>query len=422
MTEPTSPPPAITFTLLARTGQPDFSDLPWQLPLEEWQSPRFVDVARGLHRHVVRFVNYDGALYALKELPERLARREYRLLRDLNTRSITVVDAVGVASRGSAGQLDAILITRYLDFSLPYRVLFTGRGTADLRNHLLDALVELLVRLHLAGFFWGDCSLSNTLFRRDAGALAAYLVDAETGEMHPELSDGQRNYDVEIAELHVAGELMDLEAQQVGLPSDLDPIETAAEIPSRYEALYSAVTREEVFGPTERYRIDDRLRALNRMGFDVEEIELVGDGDVRRLLLNPHVVEPGHHRRRLLMLTGLEVQENQARRLLNDIAGYRAHIERTAGGPVPESVAAYRWLTEIFSPSIDAVPPALRGKREPAELFHEILDHRWYMSERAGHDVETEHAVRSYVDEVLRFATDELRVFSPEPETPSDED
>ena len=63
----------------------------------------------------------------------------------------------------------------------------------------MDAQVELMVRLHLAGVFWGDCSLSNTLFRFDAGALAAYLVDAETAEIHKQLSVGQREYDLDIA-------------------------------------------------------------------------------------------------------------------------------------------------------------------------------------------------------------------------------
>jgi Domain of unknown function (DUF4032) len=266
------------------------------------------------------------------------------------------------------------------------------------------------VRVHLAGFFWGDCSLSNTLFRRDAGALAAYLVDAETGEIHPQLSDGQRQLDLELAELHVAGELMDLEAADVDLPTNLDPIETAGDIRRRYEALYSAVTHEEVFAPSESYRVEERLRQLNELGFDVEEIELVGEGDTRRLRLNPQVVEPGHHRRRLLMLTALDVQENQARRLLNDVAGYRAHLERVAGGPVPESVAAYRWLHEVFNRATEAVPAALRGKREPAELFHEILDHRWYLSERAGRDVGTDVAVQSYIDDVLPFGPDERTV------------
>ena len=71
-----------TLQLLARTGNPDFLDLPWEQPLDLWEHERIVEVVRGIHRHVVRFVDYDGRIYALKELPERLARREYGLLRD----------------------------------------------------------------------------------------------------------------------------------------------------------------------------------------------------------------------------------------------------------------------------------------------------------------------------------------------------
>src|SRR5437899_9018824 len=181
--------------MVARTGHPTFLDLPWDQPLEEWDDPHIVEISRGISRHVVRFVEYDGRLYALKELPRRFAEREYRRLRRLAEESIPVVDVVGlVAGRTSATgeELEAVLITKHLEYSLPYRSLFTGHGVPGLRHHLLDALAQLLVRLHLAGFFWGDCSLSNTLFRRDAGALAAYLVDAETGEHHGELTTGQR--------------------------------------------------------------------------------------------------------------------------------------------------------------------------------------------------------------------------------------
>ena len=73
--------------LIARTGHPDFLDLPWDEPLADWESERLVEVVRGIHRHVVRFVEYEGpfgpALYALKELPAPIARREYELLRAL---------------------------------------------------------------------------------------------------------------------------------------------------------------------------------------------------------------------------------------------------------------------------------------------------------------------------------------------------
>ena len=211
------------------------------------------------------------------------------------------------------------------------------------------------MRLHLGGFFWGDCSLSNTLFRRDAGALAAYLVDAETGELHPSLSNGQREHDLLIAEENVAGELADVEAE-LGRVGELHPEETAMELVERYESLWDELTREEAFGEDSRYKIDERLHRLNELGFDVEELELVAGEDGYRLRLNPHVVEPGHHRRRLHALTGLNAQENQARRLLNDLARYRAELDRASKRPVPETVAVHRWLSEVFEPAVAAIP------------------------------------------------------------------
>ncbi len=404
-------PGDVTFQLIARAGAPTFGDLPWHLPLADWRSDRLVELRRGVHRHIVRFVAYGDALYALKEMPEPLARKEYRLLRRLREESILVVDAVGVVTRQAGAQPQkAILITRYLDFSLPFRTLFTASVRPEMRVRLLDALANLLVRLHLKGFYWGDCSLSNTLFRRDAGSLAAYLVDAETGELYPSLTDGQRAQDLDLVELHVAGELMELEAAggEAAVPLELRPAETAREIRRRYDWLYRAVTEEEVFSASEMYRIDERLRLLNEIGFDVDEIELVGEGDVHRLRLDPKVVEPGRHRRRLHTLTGLDVrQQNQARRLLNDLAAFRAGLERAAGAPVPESVAAYRWVSEVFTPTLAAIPPALAGKRDPAELFHEILEHARELSARAGRDVPPRQAVASYVEDVLRLEPDE---------------
>jgi hypothetical protein len=387
------------FQLLARTGYPDFLDLPWDEPLEEWETDRFVEVSRGISRHVVRFVDYDGSLFALKELPERYAANEYRLLRALAEEEMPVVDAVGVVRRKD---LDPILITKHLDYSLPFRTLFIQTPRGQLRDKLLSAQAELIVRLHLAGFFWGDCSLSNTLFRRDAGGLAAYLVDAETGELHPDLTDGQRLHDIELAVENVAGELLDVEAE-TGIALAFDPFETAELLRDRYDGLWQEVTREEEFGEDERWRLHERLRRLNELGFDVEEIELVAEQDGNyRLKLNPRVVEPGHHRRRLHSRTGLDAQENQARRMLNDIAAYRVHLERTEGKPPPESVVAHRWVNEVFEPTIAAIPRELFSRRQPAEVFHEILEHRWYLTEKAGgKDVGLKKAIESYVENVL---------------------
>lgn len=404
------------FKLVARTGHPDFLDLPWLQPLEEWQSERLVKIIRGISRHVVRFVEYDGVLYGLKELPPRPARREWTLLRRLEDNDLPVVEAVGIVT-GRGDGLDAILITRHLEYSLPYRVLFSGRGIPDLRTHLLNALAELLARLHVQGFFWGDCSLSNALFRRDAGALSAYLVDAETGELHGALSDGQRAYDLEIAQANIFGELLDVEAE-VGLPGDLDPEETAAEVVQRYESLWSELTREEIFRADERFKVEERLRRLNELGFDVEEIQVESAPDGYRLRLDPHVVEPGHHRHRLLRLTGLDAQERQARRMLNDIARYRESLERKQGRSLPESVVASHWREEVFEPTVAAVPETLQGRLPAAEIFHQVLEHRWFLSEQAGKDIGIDEAVASYVESELPLRIPERVVF----EAPLEED
>jgi tRNA A-37 threonylcarbamoyl transferase component Bud32 len=404
-----------TFQLTARTGHPSFLDLPWEQPLEEWDSPRIVTPIRGISRHVVRFVEYDGALYALKELADRPARREWTLLRRLEGQGLPVVEAVGLVS-GRNCELDSVLITRHLEYSLPYRTLFAGAAIPDLRVHLLNALVELLARLHLRGFFWGDCSLSNALFRRDAGALSAYLVDAETGELHGQLSDGQRGYDLDIAQTNIIGELLDVDAE-VGLPPDLDPDETGAEIGRRYTSLWEELTREEVFGADERFRVDERLHRLNKLGFDVDEIQVDAAADGYRLRLEPQVVEPGHHRHRLLRLTGLDAQENQARRMLNDLARYRDALERREKRTLPESVVASRWRQEVFEPTVAAVPEELWARLPAAEVFHQVLEHRWFLSERAGKDVGIDEAVRSYVRSELPTRRPERIVL----EAPSEE-
>ncbi len=397
-----------------RPGHPDFLDLPWDVPLDEWQHERVVEVARGAHRHVVEFVDYDGALYALKELPRRVADREYAMLRRMAEESLPVVEAVGTVSRGAG--LEDVLITRYLDYSLPYRMLFAraSHETQEVRglsDRLLDSLVMLLVRLHLAGFSWGDCSLNNTLFRRDAGALAAYVVDVETGEWHGKLSPGQRQADLDVTVLNVAGGLMDLQAQ-FDLPPEPDPADFVADLEQRYRTLWQELTTDAVIDRGDRYAVEGRMRRLNDLGFDVDEVELIGGEDGDRLILRTLVAEAGHHRRRLLSLTGLNAQENQARSLLNDMTNFRAHHEREAGRSLADTVAAYRWLSEIFEPTVAAIPPEQREKREAAELFHEVIEHKWFLSEQAGEDVGIEQAVKAYIAQVLPAEPVERRVLS----------
>jgi Domain of unknown function (DUF4032)/Lipopolysaccharide kinase (Kdo/WaaP) family len=397
------------FRLRARADQQAFLELPWSLPLEEWPQEILVEAKRGIGRHVVRFVHLNNAFYALKELPPPLAEREYGLLGELSERAVPAVEAIGVVSERIADdgdELPDILITRYLEYSLPYRLILGAAVLPAPEASIRAALAELFVRLHLAGFFWGDCSLSNALFRRDAGALSAYLVDAETGELEERLSDGQRDHDLTIAEENIVGELYDLSAE-LGRDVVDDPIEFAEDVRLAYEKLWTELTADEVFARNDTDKLDQRLKRLNALGFDVEEVELVRDGGEVRLKLQSKVVEPGHHRRRLLRLTGLDAQENQARRLLNDLTAYKTRLNSSTTSPISDAAAAGRWLSEVFEPTIAAVPEELQEKRAAAELFHELLEHRWFLSEKAGRDVGMEKATASYVEQVLRPAADE---------------
>jgi hypothetical protein len=393
------------YTLTTLGSATELLDLPFDQPLADWDDPRIVRVPRGISRHVVRFIRAHNQIFAIKEATDRFVLREHRLLRELAERGVPAVEAFGTVVDRAApegGELGGLLITRHLPFSLPYRSLFTGRGMPDLRSRLLDSLAELFVRLHLAGFYWGDCSLSNTLFRRDAGALAAYLVDAETGELHERLSQGQRNYDITIATENIAGELFDLQASG-NFAEDVDPVETAMALAPQYENLWAELTSDEIVGRDESYRIDHRIKRLNRLGFDVSELEISSVDGGSKLRFHTQVVDPGHHQRRLFELTGLRVQENQARSLLSDLARFRAKWADGLGREVWEDLAARRWLDEKFYGTLDRVPSELRGKLADAELFHEINEHRWFLSEARGADVGRDEAVNSYVQNVLRF-------------------
>jgi Domain of unknown function (DUF4032)/Lipopolysaccharide kinase (Kdo/WaaP) family len=397
--------------ILDPAAQPDFLDLPWDSPLESWHSARVVDIAMGSHRHVVRFVDYDGTLYAVKELPDRLAEREFRILRQLGALHVPAVTPVGcVVGRSDACGGEGALVTRHLTFSLSLRMLMEDGRMPHLHERMLDAMVGLLVRCHVSGLFWGDCSLANTLFRRDAGALSAYVVDVETAEVHATLSAGQRRQDLHIARENLLGGLLDLEASGVQLMEGADPVEIAEAVEGRYDRLWAEVTQEESFQPSDKHRIVERIRRINDLGFDVEEVELVRTADGERVVLTPRVVELGYHGPHLQELTGVRAQENQARRLLNEIAYFRSGLEGEAGRAVPETVAAARWLDTAFEPTVAMVPAELRGKLEPAELYHQIIDHRWFLSENRGSDVGIDEAARSYIDSVLRHAPDEKRV------------
>ena len=401
-----------SLNITAATVDPALLDLPWSLPLEIWPEESIAALPKGISRHIVRFVNLSGYVVAIKETSAELAKREYDMLRTLQRLDIPCVEPVAVITNRSSDSgelLESVLVTRHLRFSLPYRALYSSGLRPETAARLVDALAVLLVRLHIIGFFWGDVSLSNTLFRRDAGAFAAYLVDAETGQLYDGLSNGQRENDLEIGRVNIAGELLDLQAGG-RLDESIDPVEISNGIVAKYRTLWKELTATEEFDQSERWRINSRVERLNDLGFDIEELAIKTDDTGTQVRIQPKVVDAGHHSRRLLRLTGLDAEENQARRLLNDLDSYRAAFRK---GETDEEVVAHEWTRGVFEPVIRAIPRELRGKLEPAEIFHQLLDHRWYLSQNEGRDVPLAESVSSYIDTVLRHRRDEATIINP---------
>jgi hypothetical protein len=399
--------------ITAATVEPALLDLPWHLPLEDWPTENIAALPKGLSRHTVRFAHLNNHVIAIKETLPELAKREYEMLKQLLKLDVPCVEPFAIINGRATDEgeeLLSVLVTRHLKFSLPYRAMWSQGLRPETATRLVDALAVLLVRLHIAGFFWGDVSLSNTLFRRDAGAFAAYLVDAETGHLYDSgLSNGQRENDLEIARINIAGELMDLIASGNAAPG-VDAVATSERIVAKYRELWAELTGSETFDAVDRWKISRRVDRLNELGFDIEEMAIKTDANGTTVRIQPKVVDAGHHARRLIRLTGLDVEENQARRLLNDLDQYR--IENPRPG-ADEEVLAHEWLSNSFEPVVTAIPKHLSGRLEPAEIYHQVLEHRWYMMENNKRDIPAAEAVQSYIDNVLVNRREEEAYLSP---------
>jgi tRNA A-37 threonylcarbamoyl transferase component Bud32 len=392
--------------LRLRTPGAGLLALPWDRPLAEWAVPDVPlhDIAIGPSRHLVKFVACDGALWAVKELPPRTARKEYGALGELEDLGLPAVRRAGLVHQPDFDT--SILLTRFLEGSWQYRRLF-GRLPPEESKHrarLFDAMATLLVELHRHGVFWGDCSLANTLFSRDGQVLQAWLVDAETSEVHPRLSDGQRGHDLDILVENVAADLMDV-AAYLGSSEELEDalIAEAQDIPNRYERLWDVLHAEPVFDFSDRYRVEGTIRRLNELGFAVEEVTLqpVSNTAPDRLRLHVAVGDRRFHAERLRALTGLDVGEGQARTLLGDLQTFQAQLSRESGHDVDDSTAAQLWVMEVATPTMHRAHEAIGRAGTPIQAFCDLLEVRWLLSERAGRDVGTERALVALARDVI---------------------
>lgn len=387
-----------TPTITIRAGHPDFLDLPWRETLPAWDIPDLVDLPKGVSRHEVRFVQTDAGIYAIKELPERAARNDYEVLRGLEDASAPAVVPVGLITGRTGDDRDeasAALVTAYESFSFSYRELLAGPGFGQNRTKMLDAFAYLLVQLHLAGCFWGDCSLSNVLYRWDADAIETIMVDAETASLHPGgLTAGQREEDISIMIENVAGGMADV-AAEAGSDLDAADLGMGEDIGERYRHLWDELKAEEVIGPTERYRISERIERINALGFDVEEVDVVPAGSSDTLRFKLRVGGRSFHSRRLRDLTGIDALERQARQILSDI--YYAQAREGAASPTMKNIAAVKWRVGEFEPMIQKLSETANVP-DPVQAYTDLLHHRFVLASEKGRDVSTDEAYEDWLE------------------------
>jgi len=375
-------------------GNPDFLDLPWDQPIDDWGIERRVHMPTGIHRHPVIFVAYPEGIYAIKELPRHLARHEFDVLRLLAQRTTKSGKVAGLVERTWADpheEFSAAVITRFVNHAFPYRELVTGGGFGQRRDQMLDAFAGLLVELHLAGCFWGDCSLSNVLYRYDAEAIAAIMVDGETARLHDVLSRGQRFEDIEIMRINVAGEMADIAASD-GLDLDHADIDLGADIATRYIALWNELDEELIIGPDERYRIRHRIGRLNDLGFAVDDVDLEPVGENSLVRMRVSVGGRTHNSQRLRALTGIDATENQARQIMSDLRYFEA--KRTGTSPTGKEVATMQWRATVFEPLYHRITEFWSG--DPLQGYCDFLHHRYLLAVEQQRDVDNDEALESW--------------------------
>jgi len=379
-----------------RPENPDFLDLPWESPVDDWESERIVTMPIGVHRHPVCFVAYHEGIYAIKELSRRLANREYQVLRRLEEQSHRTARPAGLVERDWMDPHDegaGVVITRYVEHSFPYRRLISGAGFGARRNQMLDALASLLVELHKAGCYWGDCSLSNVLYRFDAGEIEAIMIDGETSELHASLSDGQRMQDIDIMTENIAGEMGDI-AAETGEDIESADLALGLDIASRYHSLWEELTSELVITRNDAYRIRERIARVNDLGFAVDDIEITPADGGSRVRMTTHVGGRTYNTDALRQRTGIEASENQAKSILGDLNYYLAkhgNVSHTG-----KSVGTFKWLTSLYEPLIQRISEEWHGE-DPVQGYCDYLNHRIKMATSRGADVDPLEAFEDWV-------------------------
>ncbi len=353
--------------------------LPWQVPLETWREHdvKLLRIKSGLSRHVVRFVEIEARRYAVKETTSESARREFETYLQLIRMEVPTLIPVAFVERDDGAKIvqtrigqqlerrmTGYLITELMEKVIPDSFLFKRAFTKENRNRIWDAVIHLFIKMHSHGVYWGDASLANMLIHFSSEVipelgrrtnLRAVLADAETAEVRPSVSDTLRLADVEF----FLESMQWTEADQNASGIFRDPL-----IPKGDQKYI-------LQNYNERYAVEQEMQSF----------ELVTHIDVDKLLGNFDV--KGY---------GKLLQQH-----INEHKWYMSEREKRE---VTLVEAAEDWYREIFKPicrifnehgMLEYFPD-----KTASSLYVEIMEHKYYMSEREKKDVGLVAVVEDY--------------------------
>lgn len=353
--------------------------LPWHSSLDAWGDSgiSFIPVKSGLSRHVVRFIESGEKRFAVKETSLESAQREFANYVQLVKREIPTLIPVGVVSRyegteivsTKVGQQPQVrdtgyIVTELMEKVIPDSFLFKRGFTKENRNKIWDAVIRLFIQLHSRGIYWGDASLANMLIRFETEVvpelgkrtlLTAILADAETVEIHPAISDSLRMADVEFFLESMLWTEADLRA--------------------------SGIVRDPMITERDQAYIMASYKGRFAVEQEIASFELVTHIDVDKLLGNFDV-------------------KGYGKLLLQHIQEHKWYVSERKGREVTLIEAAEDWYKEIFKPVCkifhDQGLLEFFPDKTASSLYVEIMEHKYFMSEREKKDVGLVAALEDY--------------------------
>ena len=352
----------------------DLENLPWDTPLIEWNDKqvKFLDVRKGISKHIVRFIKTKDFAFAIKQTNPISAYFESETFTKLLQKGIHTLIPSGYVfykknlfeKNAEEKESLAFIVTILEAKSIPHSILFKWDFSDTSRKSIYKSAAELLANLHFNNIFWGDASLSNILIK-------FIKVKDEQGKSHTELKAFLSDSETIQILKKISGEL---------IKNDL-------------KGFYDSI----------KLISDEHPQKETSKSISVLEI----DKKYFKQEYNTHynlLVKSDQFEK----TTGLEIQKHFFKitdqysidSILKQIEEHKWYLSEKSGSEIDNTFAANEWIEKIYKPIIKEFNKLKIFDYFPntnsVKLYTDIMAHKYYLSIEKGEDIGIYSAIRSY--------------------------